>query len=81
VIDPISLWLFLARLGTGSRLEFEQIRVDDEIWLPQMVSASGALRIGLVKKLQGGVTVTYKDYRKCQPQAEVAPAKQHSARL
>ena len=73
VIDTISVWLFLARLGTGSRLEFEQIRVTDEIWLPQIVRASGAVRIALLKKLQGDVTITYKDYRKFQSESEVAP--------
>jgi hypothetical protein len=72
VIDTISVWLFLARLGTGSRLEFEQIRVNDEIWLPQIVRASGAVRIALLKKLQGDVTITYRGYRKFQSESEVA---------
>ncbi len=73
VIDTIPVWLFLARLGTGSRLEFEQTRVNDEVWLPQIVRASGAVRILLLKKLQGNVTITYKDYRKFQSESEVAP--------
>ena len=68
VMETISIWLFLARLGTGSRLEFEQSRINDEVWLPQIVRASGAVRIGLLKKLQGGVTIAYKDYRKFQPE-------------
>jgi len=72
VIDTISVWLFLARLGAGSRLEFEQTRVNDEIWLPQIVRASGAVRIALLIKLQGDVTITYKDYRKYQSESEVA---------
>jgi hypothetical protein len=35
VIDTVSWGMFIARLSPGSRMEFEQTRVNDEVWLPR----------------------------------------------
>ncbi len=69
--DTISFGLFLARLGKGSRLQFEQTKVNDEVWLPRRIYYEGSMRLVLVKKLQGQGEITYSDYKKFQSDAEI----------
>jgi hypothetical protein len=67
----ISFGLFLARLAPGAKLEFEQTRVNDEVWLPKREVVRGAARLGLVKKLAGEEETTWNDYRKFQVDSKV----------
>src|SRR5947207_3211203 len=50
-IDTISFGWFLARLSPGSKLIFEQSRVNDEVWLPKRQYVRASARLGLVKTL------------------------------
>ncbi len=67
----ISFGLFIARLSPGAKLEFEQTRVNDEVWLPKRELVSGAARLGLVKKLSLEQEVTWNNYRKFQVDSKV----------
>jgi hypothetical protein len=67
----ISFGLFIARLAPGAKLEFEQTRVNDEVWLPKRQVVSGAARLGLVKKLVGEEETTWNNYRKFQVDSKV----------
>jgi hypothetical protein len=67
----ISFGLFLARLSPGAKLEFEQTRVNDEVWLPKREVVRGAARLGLVKKLAGEEETTWNNYRKFQVDSKV----------
>jgi hypothetical protein len=67
----ISFGLFIARLAPGARLEFEQTRVNDEVWLPKRELVEGAARLGLVKKLAGEEETTWNNYRKFQVDSKV----------
>jgi hypothetical protein len=67
----ISFGLFIARLASGAKLEFEQTRVNDEVWLPKRQVVSGAARLGLVKKLVGEEETTWNNYRKFQVDSKV----------
>jgi hypothetical protein len=67
----ISFGLFIARLAPGAKLEFEQIRVNDQVWLPKREVVSGAARLGLVKKLEGEEETTWNNYRKFQVDSKV----------
>jgi hypothetical protein len=67
----ISFGLFIARLSPGAKLEFEQTRVNDEVWLPKREVVSGAARLGLVKKLVGEEETTWDNYRKFQVDSKV----------
>jgi hypothetical protein len=51
VVDTISVGLFLVRLAKGSRAALEQIRINDELWLPQRVHVLASARLGLLKVL------------------------------
>jgi len=67
----ISFGLFIARLAPGAKLEFEQTRVNDEVWLPKREVVRGAARLGLVKKLAGEEETTWNNYRKFQVDSKV----------
>ena len=63
-IDTISFGLFLARIHKGSRLVFEQTRVNDEVWLIRRVAVSGSARLALVKNFAMEQENIFSDYRK-----------------
>jgi hypothetical protein len=73
VIDNISVGLFLLRLAKGARLEVEQTRVNEEVWLPRRVSMSASARVGLVKRLNVQEEVTFRNFRKFQSDSMVVP--------
>ena len=63
-IDTISFGLFLARLHKGSRLTFEQSRVNDEVWLPKRTLVAVDARIMLFKNAAFENETTYSNYKK-----------------
>jgi len=63
VVATITLGLFLVRVTKGSRASFEQIRVNDEVWMPRQVRAFVSARLGLLKVLQLDQDITYSKYR------------------
>ena len=65
-IGTISWGWCLARLNPGASLEFEQTRVNDEIWLPKREFTSGAGRLAVLKRLSEEDEVTWTNYRKFQ---------------
>lgn len=67
----ISFGLFIARLAPGATLEFEQTRVNDDVWLPKRELVRGAARLGLVKKLVGEEEITWNNYRKFQVDSKI----------
>ena len=75
-IDSLSFGWFLVRLAKGARIEFEQTRVNDEVWLPRRVLIGYNIRLGLVKKMVGEVEIQYKNYRKFQAESRLVSAPQ-----
>ena len=73
-IDTISVGLFLIRLSKGARLEIEQTRVNEEVWLPSRVWMSGSARLGLVKKLNVQQEMTFRNFRRFQSDSKVVSA-------
>ncbi len=63
-IDTVSVGLFLARIHKGSRIEIEQTRVNDEVWLPQHLSLKLDARLALLKEYNMALEQTFRDYRK-----------------
>ena len=66
VLDTLSFGFGLFRVAPGTTLNFEQVRVNDEIWLPSAMRMRGDARLALLKKLRAEVDVQYRDYRKFQ---------------
>ena len=72
-IDTISFGAFLVRLAPGSHMELEQVRVNNEVWLPKRFSAVASARVALFKKYRGRLDITYSDYKKFQTDSRIIP--------
>jgi len=63
-IDTVSYGLVLARVHKGTHILFEQIRVNDEVWLPQQVEIHLDARVALFKAYDEDIELTFHDYKK-----------------
>ena len=63
-IDTISFGFVLARVHKGTHILFEQIRVNDEVWLPKQVEIHLDARVALFKAYDEDIDLTFHDYRK-----------------
>lgn len=70
-IEPLSFEFGLFRIAPGGQLHFEQTRINDDVWLPSLLSASADARIGYLKKVRGDINVTYRDYKKFQTDSRI----------
>jgi hypothetical protein len=73
VLDTLSFGLALFRLAPGGLLEFEQTRVNDEVWLPAHMLIRADARFAYVKKVRAEVEVNYRDYKKFQAESRMVP--------
>lgn len=65
-LDTISYGGILLRLGSGSRLTFEQTRVNDEVWLPKRIAVSLTARVMLVAGTRAEIEIAFSNFRKFQ---------------
>ncbi len=73
-IDTVSVGLFLLRVHKGSNIQIEQVRVNDEIWLPRHVALKLDARLALLKGLNIEEDVAFRDYRKFRTDTRIVPA-------
>jgi hypothetical protein len=73
VTDTISFGLVIARLHKGTQFELQQMRVNDEVWLPVNVDVHIDARIALLKNMNEEVHVTYSDYKKFRTETKITP--------
>jgi hypothetical protein len=76
-LDTISFGGILLRVAKGTRLELENTRVNNEVWLPKLILVRGSMRIALVKVLHGEVIINYSGYKRFQAESRVVAAGQH----
>jgi hypothetical protein len=77
-LETISFGWILARIGKGSRLTIENMRLNNELWAPKRLTIHASGRVALVKKLNADQETTYSDYRKFQTDSKLVdyePAK------
>ncbi len=70
-LDTISWGLFLARFHKGSRFVLEQTRVNDEVWLPQHLSAKVDARVALLKNFDVDIEQSFRDYKKFRTSSKI----------
>ena len=78
VIATISVGLFLVRVAKGSRATLVQTRVNEDVWMPHRLQASGSARVGLVKVLRMEHEISYskgREFRPSSPLISRVPAK------
>jgi len=63
-IDTISFGLFLARIHKGSRITFEQTKVNDEVWLMRRLAINAGARLALLKNIAMDQEDIFSDYKK-----------------
>ena len=64
ILDTVSFGLFLVRVEKGSRFEFEQARINNEIWLPKHQHQVMYGRLGLIKRVHVDVDSVETSYKK-----------------
>ncbi len=72
--DTVSIGWVVARLHKGSQFEIQQVRVNDEVWLPQRIDIKLDARVALLKGINENVHVTYRDYRKFRTDTKISVA-------
>jgi hypothetical protein len=78
-IDTVSFGFFLARLGKGARLTFEQVRLNDEVWLPKRIQVRYDARLALLKHRVGEVEQTMYNFRKFQTDSRILSVTEQAA--
>ncbi|MBZ5673016.1 MAG: hypothetical protein LAP61_02115 [Acidobacteriia bacterium] len=71
VIDPISFGLGVIKLAAGSILNFDQVRVNEEVWLPAHISVRADARLFYLRNFRQELDVTYRDYHKFSADSRV----------
>lgn len=74
VIDTISIGWFLARISQGTRFSFQQVLVNNEVWLPSRLEILAAGRIVLLRKIHTEIEISYRNYRKFQTDSRILSA-------
>jgi len=72
----VSFGLFLARLGKGATLTFEQRRLNSEVWLPSRATIRLDAKLALVKSFRISNEVTWSGYRKFQADSRIVSAEE-----
>lgn len=70
-IDTASVGWVLARIHKGTRMTYEQMRMDDEIWLPKHMTFKLDARVALLKGYNIDGEQTYRDYKKFRTSAKI----------
>lgn len=72
-IDTITWGLFLVRVHKGSRFSFQQIHLNDEVWLLERLYINGGARLGLVKNEAIEQEDTFSNYKKFATSSRMLP--------
>jgi hypothetical protein len=70
-IDTVAIGWVLARIHKGTRIVFEQTRVNDEVWLPQHYEARVDIRIALFKSDNEEDEGIFRDYKKFRTSSKI----------
>ncbi len=65
-LGTISFGWFLARLGKGAAISFENQRINGELWAPKRVAVRASVRLALLAKAKADTEITFTDYKKFQ---------------
>jgi hypothetical protein len=72
-IDTISFGLFLFRIHKGAHLSFEQVHLNDEVWLVRRFVVSGGARVALLKNLAVEQEDEFSNYQKFSASTRILP--------
>ena len=72
-IDTITWGMFLVRVHKGSRFSFEQVHLNDEVWLLQRLYINGGARLALLKNEAVEQEDTFSNYKKFETSSRILP--------
>ena len=72
-IDTISFGWFLARVHKGSRFSFEQLRLNDEVWLMRRFYLNASARLVLFKNEVIDQEDIFSNYKKFTTGTKILP--------
>jgi hypothetical protein len=75
-IDTISFGLFLFRIHKGSHFSFEQLHVNDEVWLARRFYINGGARLALLKNEAVEQEDIFSNYKKFVTSTRILPGKE-----
>jgi hypothetical protein len=64
---------FVMSIRKGTTFSMQQIKVNNEVWLPSRIEANGAARVLLLFHFDGSVLITESDYRKFKATSIILP--------
>jgi len=70
-VDTASVGWVLARIHKGTRFTYEQMRMNDEIWLPRHLTYKFDARVALLKGYNVDGEQTYRNYRKFRTSSKI----------
>ena len=70
-VDTASVGWVVARIHKGTRVIYEQTRMNDEIWLPQHLTFKFDARVALFKGYNIDGEQTYRDYKKFRTSSKI----------
>ena len=70
-IDDISIGWVIARVHKGAHVLIEQIRVNDEVWLPERVQFHLDARLALLRNYHEDVEQAFRDYKKFRTDTKI----------
>ena len=70
-VDTASVGWILARIHKGTRVTYERMRMNDEIWLPQHLTYKFDARVALLKGYNIDGEQTYRDYKKFRTSSRI----------
>jgi hypothetical protein len=66
VLKPFSLGWMLARVGAGTHLTYEMMKINGEVWAPKRIVLKASARLLVLRKVNVEQELTFSDYRKFQ---------------
>lgn len=72
-LDTISWGFFLLRIHKGTKFQFEQTRVNDEIWLPRRMSLHASARLALFANDAVDWESSFSNYKKFTSATRILP--------
>jgi hypothetical protein len=75
-IDTISFGLFLFRVHKGARISFEQVHLNDEVWLVRRYYINGGARLALLKNEAVEQEDTFSNYKKFVTTTRITPGRE-----
>ena len=72
-IDTITWGVLLVRIHKGSRFSFQQLHLNDEVWLPQRFYVNGGARLALLKNESMEQEDTFSNYKKFVTSSRILP--------